>query len=113
MATNANQSNDEREGSVKEAAEKVGFHDEGVPGKLYTLYTDRHTYAYNDVCLYQECEDLLYYSPFPDAKELGQPSAGPSYMPRNIKGKGSAALRGATLESNAERERISVRGYPD
>jgi len=47
--------------------------------------------------------------PLLDIAELGQPSAGPSYMPRNMKGKGGATLRGATEESNKERARIAVR----
>ncbi|RPB22174.1 hypothetical protein L211DRAFT_850931 [Terfezia boudieri ATCC MYA-4762] len=44
--------------------------------------------------------------PLPDVKELRQPSAGPSYMPRTAKGKGSAGVKKATMELNAERDRV-------
>ncbi|RPB18147.1 hypothetical protein L211DRAFT_854413 [Terfezia boudieri ATCC MYA-4762] len=47
--------------------------------------------------------------PLPDVEELGQPSTGPSYMPRTAKGKGSAGVKKATIESNAERERVNAR----
>ncbi|KAF8422303.1 hypothetical protein BGX38DRAFT_1279851 [Terfezia claveryi] len=48
--------------------------------------------------------------PLPDAQELGAPSTGPSYMPRNPRGRASAALLNAITESNAERDRRSARG---
>jgi len=47
--------------------------------------------------------------PLPDVQELGQPCTGPNYMPRTVRGKGSAALKKATSESNAERERVIAR----
>jgi hypothetical protein len=48
--------------------------------------------------------------PLPAAQELGPPTTGPSYMPRNPKGKGGVGLRNATAESNAEKLRIGERG---
>ncbi|RPB18500.1 hypothetical protein L211DRAFT_854063 [Terfezia boudieri ATCC MYA-4762] len=46
--------------------------------------------------------------PLPDVEELEQPSAGPSYMPRTAKGKGSARVKKVTIDSNAERERVNA-----
>ncbi|RPB23578.1 hypothetical protein L211DRAFT_849565 [Terfezia boudieri ATCC MYA-4762] len=49
--------------------------------------------------------------PLPNVEELGQPSAGPSYMPRTTKGKGSAGVKKATMELNAERDRVHFRKH--
>ncbi|RPB26621.1 hypothetical protein L211DRAFT_847247 [Terfezia boudieri ATCC MYA-4762] len=46
--------------------------------------------------------------PLPDVEELGQPSAGPSYMPITAKGKRSAGVNKVTIELNVERERVNA-----
>jgi len=47
--------------------------------------------------------------PLPEIVELGQPSVGPSYIPRNMKGKGGVTLHGGTEQLNKERARIALR----
>ena len=39
--------------------------------------------------------------PLPTLEELGRPSTGPSYMPRNPKGRPSVIVKKATAECNA------------
>ncbi|RPB25435.1 hypothetical protein L211DRAFT_848274 [Terfezia boudieri ATCC MYA-4762] len=49
--------------------------------------------------------------PLPDVDELEQLSARPSYMLRTAKGKESAEVKKAIMESNVERDRVHSRKH--
>ncbi|RPB19632.1 hypothetical protein L211DRAFT_853014 [Terfezia boudieri ATCC MYA-4762] len=171
--------------TIKQAADKVGFNDDGIPGKLYTFWWKHiHRGVQNWDCYgpeeagtsrwdafcewaagqptmaprgqleYQNesirkhvrilCDDIAKKArtsrqgtwnvvhqaraayqaannggpanieppkwPLPATQELGAATTGPSYMPRNPKGKGSVLLQNATTELNAEKTRVTARG---
>ena len=179
------ESESEDEPTVRQAAERIGFFDPGIPKRLYTFWRAQvHRGIQNWTCFgageagttkwaefcewaagqptmaprgqlnYHKdsirnnvrvvCEDIAKKArtsrqnmweaiqqsraayraanamapahieplnwPLPGVEKFGQINTGPSYMPRNPRGSGSAALINATNESNLEVQRTKARG---